>query len=80
MRCILHRWHFFWGAACGIEVGSLDLVSTVERGAVRHITGYTPTKQRAMRGKVIKLRSWVRGDADAGMKWLAMRCPDRLTP
>ena len=69
---------FFAALRAGKDVTD-DLV---ERSTVQHIVGYHVLTEKVLqkggathRGK-ITIREWVKGDPNAGLKWLAARRPD----
>jgi hypothetical protein len=63
----------FASALCAGKAETDDLV---ERATVAHITGYHVDTEKATRNGKVIAREWVKGDANAGMKWLAARRPE----
>jgi hypothetical protein len=60
-----------------IRAGKVETDDAVERATVQHITGYYVNTENPVGrlGKVV-VREWVKGDANAGLKWLAARRPE----
>jgi hypothetical protein len=61
--------------ASALRAGKAETDDLVERATLAHITGYHTDTEKATRNGKIKVREWVKGDAHAGMKWLAARRP-----
>src|SRR5262249_16730964 len=62
--------------ASALRAGKAETDDLVERATLAHITGYHTHTEKATRNGKVKLREWVKGDAHAGMKWLAARRPN----
>lgn len=61
--------------ASALRAGKAETDDLVERATVAHIMGYHTETEKPTRNGKIKVREWVKGDAHAGMKWLAARRP-----
>jgi hypothetical protein len=63
--------------ASALRAGKAETDDLVERATLAHITGYHTDTEKATRNGKIKVGEWVKGDAHAGMKWLAARRPEQ---